>query len=152
MDPSTLPAVNACLNGLATILLCSGVYAIKKGNEQLHIRLMVSAFACSCVFLVGYLSHHFMTGLTVSYAGPDWGRTPYLIMLLVHTVFAAEVPFLAIHTIRLGLRDDRPAHKKWARRTFPIWLFVSITGVLIYFILYQWTPSWSEALQTLQGE
>ncbi|MDP6849617.1 MAG: DUF420 domain-containing protein [Planctomycetota bacterium] len=145
-----LPALNATLNGIAGLFLVSGFIAIRAGNEKLHKSLMLSAFLSSIAFLCSYLLHH-LTGpeLSVKYAGPDWGKIPYLVMLLAHTVLAAAVPFLAMRTIFLGFKGPQEKHRKLARITFPIWVFVSITGVLIYFILYQWTPSWAQALSQL---
>lgn len=147
MNPLFLPTLNACLNGLAFLLLVSGLVMIKRGREQTHKRLMLSALACSALFLVSYLTHHATIGVTVRYAGPDWGRVPYLGMLLAHTVLAAAVPFLALRTAWLGLKDRRAQHRKWARVTAPIWIFVSVTGVLIYLVLYIWTDSFAAAIE-----
>jgi uncharacterized membrane protein YozB (DUF420 family) len=150
-DPSVFPPLNASLNGLAGLLLVLGVWRIKRGDEVGHRRLMLSALACSALFLASYLTYHFGFELTVKYQGPDWGRTPYLALLLSHTVLAALVPFLALRTAWLGYRDDRERHRRLARITFPIWLYVSVTGVLIYLVLYRWTPSGEIALQGVAG-
>jgi len=150
-DPSVFPPLNASLNGLAGLLLVLGVWRIKRGDEVGHRRLMLSALACSVVFLASYLTYHLRFELTVKYQGPDWGRTPYLALLLSHTVLAAAVPFLALRTAWLGYKDDRPRHRRLAKWTFPIWLYVSVTGVLIYLVLYRWTPSGEIALQGVSG-
>jgi putative membrane protein len=140
------PLLNAVLNTTATILLVAGLILIRQGNEAAHKKAMLSAFFCSVVFLASYIWHHYSVGLRIAYAGPEWGEIPYLTMLLVHTVLAVTVPFLVIKVIRHALKDERSLHKKWARITAPIWLFVSISGVLIYLILYVWTDSYAAAL------
>ncbi len=152
-----LPAITACFNLLATILLVSGFIAIRKGNTQRHAKLMGAAFVASTFFLASYLTHHFTAPeLSVKYAGPDAWRTPYLGLLLTHTVLAAVVPFLVIRTMLLGrcaLAGDTVAkdkHRRLAKYTFPIWLFVSISGVVIYLVLYHLTNSWELAQQSLQ--
>jgi putative membrane protein len=146
-----LPTLNACLNGLAFLLLISGIVQIKRGRETAHKKLMLAALACSVLFLISYLSHHAMVGLSIKYHGPDSWKMAYFAMLLTHTVLAAIVPFLALRTSWLGLRiqaepNRRAAHKRWARVTAPIWIYVSITGVLIYLVLYIWTDSYTYAL------
>lgn len=146
-DPSIFPPLNATLNGLAGLLLILGLWRIQRGDERGHKRFMVSALACSVVFLASYLTYHLRFDLLVKYQGPDWGRTPYLVLLLSHTILAAAVPVLALRTAWLGFQDRRAQHRKWAKPTLPIWLYVSVTGVLIYFILYRWTPSGELALQ-----
>lgn len=146
MDLPFLPTLNACLNGLAFVMLVLGLIKIKQGQEEAHKKLMIGALIVSTLFLVSYVTHHATVGMTVKYAGADWGKTPYLIMLLVHTVLAAAVPFLAIRTAYLGFQDRRTSHRKWAKVTAPIWLFVSVSGVLIYLILYVWTDSYAQAL------
>jgi len=140
-DPAIFPPLNAALNGLAAVLLVTGVLRIKAGQEAAHKKLMLSAFAVSVLFLCSYLYYHLHFGVSVKYQGADWARLPYLLLLLTHTVLAAAVPFLAMRTIWLGLNDRRQAHRKWARFTFPIWLYVSVTGVTIYLILYVFTDS-----------
>lgn len=150
-DPSIFPPINAALNGLAGMLLLLGFGLIRRGNEAAHKRVMLAAFGCSVVFLMSYLYYHLNFSIQVKYAGPDWGKTPYLIMLLCHTVLAAAVPFLAMRTIFLGFKERRESHRKIARITFPIWLFVSITGVLIYLILYVFTDSGAEVLNALKA-
>lgn len=146
MDLPFLPTLNAVLNSIAFVLLLTGIAQIKRGNEEAHKKLMISALVVSTLFLISYLTHHTLVGLTVKYAGPDWGKTPYLLMLLAHTVLAALVPFLALRTAFLGFKERRAQHKKWAKFTAPIWIFVSLTGVLIYFVLYVLTDSYQQAI------
>ena len=145
-DPSIFPPLNASLNGLAGLLLVVGVWRIKRGDEPGHRKLMVGALATSTLFLASYLYYHFAFDVLVKYQGPDWGKTPYLLLLLTHTVLASAVPFLALRTAWLGYADRRAQHKRWAKWTFPIWMYVSITGVLVYLVLYVFTESGALAL------
>ncbi|HIA38534.1 MAG TPA: DUF420 domain-containing protein [Planctomycetes bacterium] len=147
-DPTLYPLVNACLNGLSAILLIIGMVFIRRGNESAHKKLMLSAFSCSVVFLCSYLYYHIAFEILVAFAGPAWGALPYKIMLFSHIVLAAIVPVLAIIVIRAGLADNRVRHRKWAKRLFPMWMYVSITGVSIYLILYVFTDSAAIALST----
>ena len=135
-----LPTVNAALNFLATVLLLLGFALIKAHREQAHKWVMLSAFGTSVVFLVCYLVYHWQIGGGKRFEGPPLVRTAYLAMLLSHIVLAAAVPVLTITTIYLGLKDRRSAHRRLARWTFPIWLYVSVTGVLIYLCLYVFFP------------
>jgi uncharacterized membrane protein YozB (DUF420 family) len=139
-DPHDLPAVNAALNATATLLLILGYVLIKQGREVAHKRTMLTAFGVSCAFLVCYLIYHSYE-LHVPFRGPASLRPVYLVLLTTHIVLAATVPVLAIVTIYRGLRDQREKHRRIARWTFPIWLYVSITGVLIYLVLYQIYPA-----------
>lgn len=136
---SVFPHLNASLNLLATLLLLLGFVLIKSGRERAHRNVMLTAFAVSCVFLVCYLTYHFQHGRT-DFPRDDWPAVApfYLAMLLSHVVLAAVVPFLAAATIVAGLRDRRRAHRRLAKLTFPIWLYVSVTGVLVYLVLYWW--------------
>ncbi|MGE3315398.1 MAG: DUF420 domain-containing protein [Planctomycetaceae bacterium] len=137
----SLPSINAGLNGLATILLLAGYVCIRRGKVEAHKRIMLSAFATSIVFLVCYLTYH---GALQHYTGaghrsfPGTGalKTLYLVILLTHVVLAAAVPVLALITIYRGLKGDWPRHRRIAKVTFPIWLYVSVTGVIIYWMLY----------------
>ena len=138
-----LPAVNATLNGLATVLLVCGFLAIRKGNRDTHRKIMLSAFFTSVLFLACYLVYHFAlhhyTGSgSKKYPEDHPGRPVYLTILLTHVVLAATVPFLATITIYRGLKQDWVRHKRIAKITFPIWLYVSVTGVIIYLMLYHW--------------
>lgn len=145
-----LPTVNAALNLTATVLLVIGYVLIKRGREKAHKRTMLSAFAVSAIFLVSYLVYHNQAG-HVSFTGPPAVRTFYLGILFSHIILAVTVPVLAIVTIYLGLKDHRVAHRRWARWTFPIWLYVSITGVVVYVMLYRLYPPAPETF-TMQAE
>jgi len=139
----TLPHINASLNALATVLLLVGYVLIKMRQEVSHKWLMLACFAVSIVFLASYLTYHFnIPGGSKRFPSypPDAVRYSYYGLLLSHVVLAATVPFLAIATIWLGLVDKRKAHRKLAWWTFPIWLYVSITGVVVYLMLYQLYP------------
>jgi len=134
-----LPAVNASLNALAAVLLVLGWGQIKLGRERSHKILMLTAFAVSIAFLTCYLIYHYHK-LSVHFQGPPSVRPIYYTILISHVLLAATVPFLASITIYLGLSDRRARHRQFARWTFPIWLYVSITGVVIYMMLYQLFP------------
>lgn len=138
MDWSLLPAVNATLNSIATVLLVLGFILIRMGRRGAHRAVMLSAFGCSALFLVSYLLYHYQVG-SVRFQGQGTIRTVYFAILLSHTVLAAAVPFLAGRTLYLALRDRLTEHRRLARITLPIWLYVSITGVVIYLMLYQMT-------------
>jgi uncharacterized membrane protein YozB (DUF420 family) len=133
---SVLPTVNAVLNGTAAALLITGFFLIRSGNREAHRRAMTAAFACSVLFLVSYLVYHFEVG-SVRFEGTGTIRTAYLAILLTHTLLAAVVPFLAVVTLALARRGRFETHKKLARVTLPIWLYVSVTGVVIYLMLYR---------------
>jgi uncharacterized membrane protein YozB (DUF420 family) len=136
---SILPLVNASLNVVACILLIAGVLLIKRGQETAHKVAMLSCFAVSVAFLCCYVVHHVNVGSKL-FPKDEFpiARYVYLFILGTHIPLAALVPFLAITTIVLGFRDRRQAHRKWAKITFPIWLYTSVTGVLIYLMLYVW--------------
>ena len=138
-----LPHVNASLNALATVLLIAGVVLIRSGKEKAHKRTMLSCFAVSAVFLICYLIYHALAGSKKFPAeAADGIRYFYFVMLISHIVLAAAVPVLAIWTILLGLNPKRrAAHRRLARWTFPIWLYVSVTGVLLYVMLYHYAPT-----------
>lgn len=138
MDWSLLPAVNATLNSLATVLLVLGYVLIRSGRRDAHRAAMLSAFGCSALFLVSYLTYHYQVG-SVRFPGTGAVRTLYLSILLTHTVLAAAVPFLAGRTLYLAYRNRLAEHRRLARITLPIWLYVSVTGVVIYVMLYQMT-------------
>ncbi len=131
-----LPAVNATLNGLAAVLLVYAYILIRRGRKQEHKRTMLAAFGVSIVFLISYLIYHAQVG-SVRYQHQGPIRTVYLTILFTHTVLAAAVPVLAIITLRRGLAAKFDRHRKIARWTLPIWLYVSITGVVVYLMLYQ---------------
>jgi putative membrane protein len=134
-----LPTVNAALNAAATVLLVAGFVLIKRGRELAHKRAMLAAFVVSMMFLACYLAYHAQAG-HVKFGGPEPVRSIYLAILGSHVLLAATVPFLAGATLYLGLRDRRAGHRRLAVWTFPIWLYVSVTGVVIYVMLYHLYP------------
>lgn len=136
IDVHSLPAVNAVLNGTAGILLAIGYLLIRAGRIQAHKRVMLTAFGVSVAFLICYLIEHYEVGM-VYYQKTGLIRAVYLSILTTHTVLAATVPVLAIITLRRGLRADFKRHRKIARWTLPIWMYVSVTGVIVYLMLYQ---------------
>jgi len=131
-----LPLVDATLNGTAAILLTTGFFLIRSGRKIAHQRVMISAFCVSIVFLICYLVYHAHVG-SVHYPHTGILRTVYLSILFTHTALAATVPVLAIITLRRGLKRRFPRHRAIARWTFPIWLYVSVTGVVVYVMLYR---------------
>jgi uncharacterized membrane protein YozB (DUF420 family) len=133
---SILPALNAGLNSAATVCLLFGYRFIRRGQIAAHRRSMLFAFALSAVFLVFYLVHHAQAG-SVRYAGPPALRGVYFAILVPHVVLAAAVVPLALLSIFRGLKDQRPRHRRIAKITLPIWLFVSISGVVVYLMVYR---------------
>jgi uncharacterized membrane protein YozB (DUF420 family) len=131
-----LPALNAFLNGTAALLLVTAFLLIRKGRRDAHKRVMLAAFTVSTIFLISYLTYHFQAGVT-RYERTGAIRDVYYTILFTHTVLAAAVPVLAIITLRRGLKGAFVRHKKIARWTLPIWLYVSVTGVVVYLMLYQ---------------
>ena len=130
-----LPSINAFLNATAAILLVCGYLLVRRGRKQAHRRVMTAAFIVSCVFLVCYLVYHAQVGsVRFPHTGPL--RVLYLSILGTHTVLAAAVPVLAIVTLRRSLTGRFDAHRRIARWTLPIWLYVSVTGVVVYLMLY----------------
>ena len=139
MPLTVLPAVNACLNTLSGVLLVLGYLQIRQKNVRMHRCLMVSAFLVSVLFLVSYLIYHFNVG-SVRFTGQGWVRPVYFTILISHTILASAVPFLAVITLYRAWTGDFHRHRRIARWTFPIWLYVSITGVLVYLFLYWLYP------------
>ena len=131
-----LPTLNAILNATAATLLVIGYVLIRRGNRRRHKQVMLAALLCSAAFLVSYLYYHYQVG-SVHFEGEGTVRTVYLGILLTHTVLAAAVPPLAIVTVVRGLRERYDRHRKIARVTLPIWLYVSVTGVVVYWMLYR---------------
>jgi uncharacterized membrane protein YozB (DUF420 family) len=136
MTTADLPAVNAALNALAALLLATGWILIRSGRERAHRACMLSAFATSTLFLACYLVYHALHGST-PFTGTGGVRVAYFTILLSHTLLAAAVPPLALLTLWAGLRDRRARHRRLARWTLPIWLYVSVTGVAVYWMLYR---------------
>jgi uncharacterized membrane protein YozB (DUF420 family) len=135
MTAPLLPSINAILNATAAVLLVWGYTLIKRKRIETHRKVMLAAFATSCLFLICYLIYHYQVG-SVRYQGTGTIRTVYLSILATHTVLAAAVPVLAIITLRRGLAARYDRHRRIARWTLPIWLYVSVTGVVVYLMLY----------------
>jgi uncharacterized membrane protein YozB (DUF420 family) len=130
-----LPTINAIFNATAAVLLVWGYILIRRKRVQLHRKVMITAFFVSCAFLVCYLVYHVQVG-SVRFPKQGAIRTVYLSILTTHTTLAAAVPVLAILTLRRGLTGRLNAHRRLARWTLPIWLYVSVTGVVVYLMLY----------------
>ena len=142
MDLSFLPAINAGLNAVAMTLLITGRRLVRQGRIEAHRRVMLSAFGVSSLFLFFYVSHKVSRDFeSTTFHVEGAAKIAYLAMLFSHVVLAATVPVLAIWLIRLGLRDIRAKHRRLARIAWPIWMYVSATGVLIYLLLYHLNPS-----------
>jgi uncharacterized membrane protein YozB (DUF420 family) len=139
MDVHELPAVNAILNGTAAILLVRGYFLLRAGKRNKHKKTMIAAFSVSVVFLVSYLIYHANSGI-VYYQKTGFIRYVYFAILYSHTPLAAAVPVLAIITLRRALKAEKTGdfsrHRRIARWTLPIWLYVSVTGVVVYLMLY----------------
>jgi uncharacterized membrane protein YozB (DUF420 family) len=139
MDVHELPAVNAILNGTAAILLVRGYFLIRARKRNQHKKTMIAAFSVSVVFLVSYLVYHANSGI-VYYQKTGFIRYVYFAILYTHTPLAAAVPVLAIITLRRALKAEKTGdfsrHRRIARWTLPIWLYVSVTGIVVYLMLY----------------
>lgn len=141
MDWMMLPVLNATLNGIASVCLLLGFYFIKNKKRERHKAAMLTAVSCSILFLTSYLIYHFGHAGLTRFTTEGWPKTLYFTILWTHTPLAALVAPLIVITLKRALKSNFSAHSKLARWTFPIWLYVSVTGVLIYFMLYQWFPS-----------
>jgi uncharacterized membrane protein YozB (DUF420 family) len=135
MTVRDLPALNALLNGASAVALLTGFWLIRRGRWRAHRAAMVTALLLSAAFLASYLVYHAAVG-SVRFSGEGWVRRVYLSILLTHTVLAAAVPVLALWTLSRALRRRFARHAALARWTLPIWLYVSVTGVVIYWMLY----------------
>ncbi|HSG82743.1 MAG TPA: DUF420 domain-containing protein [Gemmatimonadota bacterium] len=136
---SDLPTVNALLNATSAIVLVAGFTAIKTRRKNLHRGLMLSAVGVSTLFLASYLYYHSQAGAT-RFTGQGWIRPVYFTILTTHTILAMIIVPLVIATLYLALRQRFPVHRRIARFTLPVWLYVSVTGILVYLMLYQWYP------------
>ncbi|HKV07103.1 MAG TPA: DUF420 domain-containing protein [Thermoanaerobaculia bacterium] len=136
LDVKDLPAVNASLNALAAVLLVIGYVLVRQRKLIAHRNVMIAALVCSILFLTSYLIYHAQVG-SVKFQGQGPVRTVYFTILLTHTVLAALVPFLAGITVWRAYRKQYNRHARIARWTLPIWLYVSVTGVVVYWMLYQ---------------
>jgi len=134
-----LPAVDAGLNGTATILLTAGFVLIKRKQVTAHRAVMLAAFGVSVVFLACYLTYHLQTAPT-RFSGHGFIRPVYFALLISHVLLAMVIVPLILVTLTLALRGRVERHRAWARWTFPLWYYVSVTGVLVYCFLYQWWP------------
>ncbi len=136
MEITDLPALNACLNSISTILLGAGYYFIRRREIQRHRLMMTSAFVCSCLFLASYLTYHYHVG-SVPFTKQGWIRPVYFTILITHVVLAATIVPLALITLYRAWRSQFDRHKRIARWTWPLWMYVSVTGVVVYVMLYQ---------------
>ena len=136
MEIADLPALNATLNGLATILLVAGYLFIRRGRRQAHKRCMLAALTVSALFLCSYVTYHYQAG-SRPFLGQGVVRVVYFAILIPHVILAAAVLPLALLTTARGLREDYGRHVKVARWTLPLWLYVSVTGVIVYLMLYR---------------
>lgn len=136
LQVTTLPAVNAALNALAALLLVAGYVQIRRRQIAAHRACMLAAFTTSVLFLVSYLTYHAQVG-SQPFTGQGPIRTVYFVVLISHIALAALILPLALVTLRRGLRRDDVRHAAIARWTLPIWLYVSVTGVVVYWMLYR---------------
>src|SRR5262245_56627231 len=136
-DFRVLADVDAVLNSIATVLIVAGLIAIKRGAIAVHKRLMLSAAVVSALFLCSYLTYHNTVG-SVPFRGEGAIRGVYYALLISHVVLAVVQVPLILRTIWLGLKDRREQHRNWAKVPAPIWLYVSVTGVIVYVVLYHW--------------
>jgi uncharacterized membrane protein YozB (DUF420 family) len=141
MSVSDLPALNAGLNAISTLLLLAGFIFIKSENKIAHRNCMVGAFSVSCVFLICYVLHKILVqGVHTPFGGEGFWKTLYYGMLISHIILAIVIVPLILVTMTHAIKGRFEKHRAWARWTFPLWFYVSVTGVLIYFMLYQWFP------------
>jgi len=140
MGVHDLPLLNAILNASSALCLIAGYYFIRRREVRNHRSCMIAAFVCSALFLTSYIVYHANVG-SVRFTGEGSVRVLYFMILISHTVLAAAVPPLAIITLWRGLLARFEKHRKIARWTLPIWLYVSVTGVVIYMMLYRLFPS-----------
>jgi putative membrane protein len=133
----THAALNATLNGASAILLACGYVAIRSHKVQIHKRLMISAFVVSCAFLVSYVVYHIRIHQVIHFQGQGWIRPVYFTLLTSHTILAIVIVPLILITLRRALLDRFDKHRLIARWTLPLWLYVSVTGVIVYFLVYQ---------------
>jgi putative membrane protein len=137
-----IPALNATLNATATVLISTGYILIKTGRIEAHRKVMITAMIVSAVFLIGYVTHKALIhGVHTPFGGTGVIRQVYYVMLTSHIILAMSIAYLVPRTFLFAIRGDFERHKAWAKWTFPIWFYVSVTGVLVYFSLYQWWPA-----------
>jgi uncharacterized membrane protein YozB (DUF420 family) len=136
MTVRDLPTLNAVLNATCAVLLVTGWWLIRRGRREAHRRVMLAAVACSTVFLASYLTYHAQVG-SVRFQGQGAIRTVYFTILITHTILAAAVVPLVLVTLVRALQSRFDRHRRLARITFPIWCYVSVTGVVVYWMLYR---------------
>jgi uncharacterized membrane protein YozB (DUF420 family) len=141
-DLSMFPAINASLNGAAAVLIGTGVYFIKTNRREIHRKFMIAAVACSSLFLVCYVTYHALLGthsgsVSKHFAGTGPVRTVYFGILLTHTILAVVIVPLVLISLTRGLKANYVRHRAIARWTYPLWMYVSVTGVVIYLMLYK---------------
>lgn len=141
MDYTQLPHLNAVLNGLSAVFLVTGFLFIRRGKVRQHRIMMMAALTSSVLFLISYLTYHFVFHGLTRFNGQGIIRPIYFIILFTHTVLAAAIVPFVLLTVARALRRDFVRHRRIARWTFPLWLYVSVTGVVVYLILYQLYPS-----------
>ena len=135
------PALNAALNGISAILLACGYVAIRSGKIKVHKKFMLSAFFVSCAFLVSYVIYHIRIRQVIHFQGQGWIRPVYFTLLTSHTVLAIVIVPLILITLRRAWLQKFDKHRIIARWTLPLWFYVSVTGVIVYFMVYQWYAS-----------
>ena len=136
MSVTDLPALNASLNAISTVLLVTGYVFIRRGERQKHKACMIAAVVMSILFLTSYVIYHLQAG-SVPFKGTGWIRTVYFAVLIPHVILAAAIVPLVIITVSRGLSAKYDKHRRIARWTLPLWLYVSVTGVIVYLMLYQ---------------
>jgi uncharacterized membrane protein YozB (DUF420 family) len=142
MSVHDIPPIEASLNGVATALITAGYVFIRRGDRASHRTCMLSAAVASALFLAFYVAYHaMMRGVHTQFGGTGAVRTLYLAILWTHIPLAALIAFLVPRTFAFALKGDYARHRAWARVTFPIWYYVSVTGVLVYLFLYRWWPA-----------
>jgi uncharacterized membrane protein YozB (DUF420 family) len=138
----TLPAINAALNALSGVLLLIAYWHIRNKRIQSHKRFMIAACITSLLFLCCYVTNHYLRhGVVTRFTGTGWIRPVYFTILISHTILAVTIVPMAILSVRNGLKMRVAQHRRIARWTFPLWMYVSVTGVIVYFFLYHWFPS-----------
>ena len=142
IDLSIFPVINATLNGTAAVLIGTGVYFIKTKRCAIHKKFMIAAVTCSALFLACYLTYHGLLGaqsgsVRKHFAGPQLARDVYFTILISHTILAVVIVPLVLITLTRGLKGNYAKHRAIARWTYPLWMYVSVTGVVIYFMLYK---------------
>lgn len=133
---SDLPMVNAVLNSVSLVLLLTGYGFIRRRRVNAHKRFMTAAFGVSILFLCSYLTYRFL-GSDKKFGGTGWIRPVYYFILITHVILAATVPVLAGRTLYLGWKGRFESHRRWAKITFPIWVYVSVTGIIVYVLLFR---------------